>query len=202
MLISIGFKKKRMYQDIGWFSDYIPKRGKIFLDIGANRGEWVKAMKNSFTEIHAFEPDSRPFHELDKLTDSRIHTYNIGLWNVSKILKLKRYDNSEQSTFSEEHPLGHGTSSFEEIEIDCKTLDSFSIKDVSLIKIDVEGAEVEVVEGAMETITLSKPSLVIEIHKYENIEKIKELLNFLDYKITVKEHPTKYNKNHQWMFCN
>ena len=44
-----------------------------------------------------------------------------------------------------------------------RTLDSFAFKDVRIIKIDVEGSEMDVLAGARETILRDKPSLIAEL---------------------------------------
>jgi hypothetical protein len=46
-----------------------------------------------------------------------------------------------------------------------QTLDSYRFEGVSLIKIDVEGHEYSVIEGAAKTITSSRPALLIEIEQ-------------------------------------
>jgi len=43
------------------------------------------------------------------------------------------------------------------------TLDSFAFDDVSFIKIDVEGAELDVLEGARQTVERHRPRLVVEL---------------------------------------
>ena len=48
------------------------------------------------------------------------------------------------------------------IKVDCRTIDSFNFSNVGLIKIDVEGAEKEVLMGARNTIIDNRPNLIIE----------------------------------------
>jgi hypothetical protein len=56
------------------------------------------------------------------------------------------------------------------ITAECKTLDSVYEGIPSVIKIDVEGAELNVLKGAIETIKKHKPSILVEIHDYEKSE--------------------------------
>ena len=53
------------------------------------------------------------------------------------------------------HVCGPGT-------IPMKTLDSYEFSDVDLIKIDVEGYELQVVKGAAKTIAQSRPIIILE----------------------------------------
>jgi hypothetical protein len=67
-------------------------------------------------------------------------------------------------------------------EIDVTTIDSFvkgnDIKNIELIKVDVEGAEHFVVQGAKETLSNFSPILLIEVHSVvAMLELIRELVN-------------------------
>jgi FkbM family methyltransferase len=63
-----------------------------------------------------------------------------------------------------------------------RTLDSFNFERVDLVKIDVEGMELDVLEGAEQTIRRCKPQMAIEIIKSDK-EKIEQLLASHGYKI-------------------
>jgi FkbM family methyltransferase len=67
-----------------------------------------------------------------------------------------------------------------------RALDSFSIRDVSLIKIDVEGHEVEVLRGAVETISASRPVVLVEI-KDQNVQQVSSFFKDLNYQETSLE---------------
>ncbi len=49
------------------------------------------------------------------------------------------------------------------IKVEVRTLNSFALKGVQLIKVDVEGSELEVLEGARETILRDHPGLLLEL---------------------------------------
>ena len=53
-----------------------------------------------------------------------------------------------------------------------KRLDEYDFHDISFIKIDVEGFELEVVEGARETLRRERPTLLVEIDEaYSKISR-------------------------------
>jgi hypothetical protein len=52
------------------------------------------------------------------------------------------------------------------------TLDSFGILDVTLMKIDVEGSELDVIAGARSTLAHCRPTLWIEIHEDDHLSKL------------------------------
>ena len=65
-----------------------------------------------------------------------------------------------------------------------KTLDSYDFDDVDLIKIDLEGHEQSVIEGALKVINKNTPLLIIEIeqrHIRNNINEVFEYINRLNY---------------------
>jgi FkbM family methyltransferase len=49
------------------------------------------------------------------------------------------------------------------VDVPCRTIDSYNFEDVDAIKIDVEGSELWVIEGAKDTIDRCRPSVQVEI---------------------------------------
>jgi len=49
------------------------------------------------------------------------------------------------------------------VQVPCRTIDSYAFGDVDVIKIDVEGSELMVMEGAQDTIARCRPSVQVEI---------------------------------------
>jgi len=49
------------------------------------------------------------------------------------------------------------------VSVPCRTIDSYNFEDVDVIKIDVEGSELMVMEGARDTITRCRPAVQVEI---------------------------------------
>lgn len=66
------------------------------------------------------------------------------------------------------------------------TLDSYmSEMDIhpNVIKIDVEGAEVKVLRGALNTLKIDKPLIIVSIHSKECYEGCMQIFNSLNYKV-------------------
>lgn len=74
-------------------------------------------------------------------------------------------------------------------------LDSFPLSNISFIKIDAEGSELNILRGALRTIERHRPNMLIEINRHHlqrnnhSPEDIKELLTNLNYAYR-KIHPT------------
>ena len=156
-----------------WLEKYIKesyKENTNMIDIGANIGTTSLIMSRYISKncyIHSFEP---VYYEILKmnikqnnLTDIII-PYSFGLSDKSEILKGGFIDFSIKSNY--------GYTTLENLEktdendnykIYMNTLDSFNIKNVSFIKLDVEGSERKVLDGAINTIVNNTPTILLEI---------------------------------------
>jgi FkbM family methyltransferase len=70
------------------------------------------------------------------------------------------------------------------VEIPCMTLDSLGLSRVDLVKIDVEGMEMNVLAGATALIGKHRPAMVVEYVK-SDAEKLRQWLAALDYRVLV-----------------
>lgn len=85
-----------------------------------------------------------------------------------------------------------------EIKVQLRPLDDLEIKSVDFIEIDVEGHEMEVLEGAAKTIRESRPVVLIEV-QHEHLESVTESFRALNYRHwSVKDffHLQKEDSNH------
>jgi hypothetical protein len=83
------------------------------------------------------------------------------------------------------------------MQVSTTTLDEFAKEnhEPMLIKIDVEGAELSVLEGADGLLSRDlAPTLIIEVHSAENDILIKKRLTRLDYHISDLQNPRKKRK--------
>ena len=143
--------------------------GKIILDIGANYGGfgiWA-AKKYQEAIVHAWEPQRQIFYELcgniaiNHLTNIYPHHAAVGQKPEEILIPdvdLKTFYNPgalrlREWQWSQILPM-HLTK--------IVTIDSYDFKDVALIKVDVEGMELEVLAGAKETIIRSMPKMIVE----------------------------------------
>ncbi len=136
--------------------------GTVALDVGAYIGTHAMLMARLIGphgRVYAFEPQRKVYREL---------RHNIALNELGNIVPL-RYAIGAESGIVEMNPLRDGYyeggvqigAGGEQAEL--RTLDSFGFENVSVIKIDVEGYENEVLAGAANLIRASKPVILIEI---------------------------------------
>ena len=70
---------------------------------------------------------------------------------------------------------------YENFKINSKRIDDINFKNkISFIKIDVEGHEIEVINGAKLTIKKNKPILLVEIEEQHSKKKVDESINYIN----------------------
>lgn len=164
---------------------------EIFVDCGAYKGDTVKGFLNNikrigaFQEIIALEPDPYNFSQLQnyvrKLKNNRIKCYNFGTWDQKTKVSLTA--NTEE---------GCKISQDGNIQIKVDSLDNIlANKNVTFIKMDIEGAELKSLEGAQEIIKRCYPKLAISIyHSDSDMIDIAEhiLQNYPQYSIYIRHY--------------
>lgn len=159
------------------------KRQRRFVDIGANIGIYSYHFKDRFQNIDAFEPlNEVPLINCFKSDSFRVHS--VALSNDVGILDLNIPISKGERSFGLAS-LEQREGEYEVRSVSLDTLDNFHFDDVDLIKIDVEGHEEFVLEGAIETIRRTSPVLIIEIeqrHIQKNINDVFQSILNLNYK--------------------
>lgn len=161
----------------------------VFIDIGANTGYYslVAASKNPNIHVHAFEPAQGPLYYLRKNTllnkfEHAICIHPVALSNNSGEVNFYEVKNKKYSYLP--YNLG-GVGSLREDQskaayaVKTETLDLFimqnSVPTIDLIKIDTEGTENFILEGATETIRKYHPVIICET-LFDKIEDKLELI--------------------------
>ena len=141
-------------------TNVLDKTGSVVFDIGAHQGNYTLMLADKFpgSRIFSFEPNPSSFELLTK----RFSAY----WNVEPILAAvsNRDANAVLFVDSSNPTSSHSTllkdgqisilnkSSLDEVEVETLTVDSFceanQIDSIAFLKIDTEGNELNVLEGA------------------------------------------------------
>ena len=136
----------------------VPKdRRRLAIDIGAHVGLWSMHLIKLFDQVIAFEP--LEIHRVifpHNVDMTNVSLYNCALGKKQGIASMVTYDTD--TGHSHICPLNKGGLR----DVPVKALDEFNLQNVDLIKIDVEGYEKAVVEGAYETIMRNKPIIILE----------------------------------------
>lgn len=169
--ISIQIGLSQTFYEIGLLSFLKEKYGKQknILDIGANIGNHSLffAKYFDFNHIYAFEPIYQNREMYKKNLADYKNKYTLFEYALSdKVGKKTLYNNGSVDNFG-----GFSLSKEEgsilvcdEIQVEC--LDNYNLTDITLMKIDVENHEREVLLGSKETILRNKPMIVLENNHY------------------------------------
>ncbi len=160
----------------------------ISLDIGANAGMYTFHMLRDSKMVYSFEPNPRYTKRLVRCFPDGVIVYPIALSNKVGECELRiPMGINGAGTLEKENDFGgnFNRAEIEAITVPIKTLDEFEFKEVGFIKIDVEGYENTVLEGAIKTIVANKPAMLIEIeerHRQGAISQVKVFLSAFGYK--------------------
>lgn len=170
-----------------------PERGDTILDGGAWIGDTALAFAQRLDgdcTIYSFEPEKENAEQLvSTITENHLESCVIpvryGMWNETKTLYFSTsVDNSMQYRV---HDQGN-------IEIDVVSIDDFSethgLK-VDLIKMDIEGAEVDALKGAETTLRRDRPKLTISAyHRMDDLWQIPLVIKAInpDYRFYLGHH--------------
>jgi len=127
---------------------------RVALDIGAHVGFWSFYLAKYFAEVHAFEPvpDSIACFR-ENVKDRHVYLHETALGNKTGFVDMEVTTENSGMSFVSDGVNGRTP---------IAKLDTFGIADVDLVKIDVEGYEKFVLEGARKTLARNKPVIIIE----------------------------------------
>jgi FkbM family methyltransferase len=145
------------------------REGSTAVDAGAHIGSHTVTLSRAVGpkgRVFAFEPQTKIYQELlvnlELNGRDNVYTYFAALGDAHKRVTMSPTVQGNEGGTN----LGAGGN-----QVEMLPLDHFRLEDVSIIKIDVEGAEYDVLRGAAATIRKNKPVLVVEIMGGSDIDK-------------------------------
>ncbi len=195
-----GYKNYGNFKSTGEenFINIISEEIKVCLDVGANIGNYSKLLlEKTNSKVYAFEPMEKSFEELKKIKEKykdRFFIEKLALGNEDGVKQIySANETSEKASLEKnlEKLSFIDKNNLREYDISIKKIDSLDFFDtnskVDFLKIDVEGHEYEVIQGAKKFIDFNSPKFIqIEINWHQlfkkvNIFEFSKLLN--DYEI-------------------
>ena len=146
-------------------------RRRVCVDIGAHAALWSMWLVDEFDELIAFEPVPLHADLFDLNMEGKSYElHRMALGNAPGTVGIEiPPDMTGNAHVAVAGAARHPGGKYSEIKhwpivenVEIRTLDSFDLTDVDFIKIDVEGFELPVVQGAEETICRCKPHMVVE----------------------------------------
>jgi FkbM family methyltransferase len=172
--------------------DFTLDRNGIAIDVGSHIGSLSIPLSKHFDQVHAFEANDDIFAilKINKLINDadNLIIHNRPLFSTETQISLSKPEEQDISLKflpSEGYlPMAsfsaasysfniNGTGKYSKM---ARTLDSYDFRDVSFIKIDAQGSDLEILEGSRATIAKYKPMIIFE---YEQ-----KLSNFFNCKLS------------------
>ena len=168
--------------------EFIINDGDIVIDIGAYVGSFsLLATRRKANLIIAIEPNPYSFKclKLNTQLNDNIICKNMGVWNTKENLIFfidKKYPIADSLVIP---PINH-----EKINIKVDTLDNiineYKLQTIDFVKMNIEGAEIEALQGMDKTLKITKKIVIDAHHVRENeltIPKVLELLERYGFKL-------------------
>ena len=134
------------------YIDTTLKKRRTAVDVGAAEGLITEWLADKFDAVHAFEPVSQHFELLNR-TDwgGKVICHNLAVGNRTGMQAIEGVGHAAHITDRTDCP-----------SVPVTTLDALDLRNVDLIKIDVEGFETRVLQGAVTLIANFKPMIMFE----------------------------------------
>lgn len=146
---------RRMYQPqhIQHALDFCRRR-HVAVDVGAHVGFWSYYLALAFERVHAFEPSETYAYCFERNVNAKnVTLHRVALGEAAGAVALDTV--AENSGATHVRPNASGT-------IPMRRLDDYRLDQVDLLKVDVEGYERRVLEGARETLARCRPVVIVE----------------------------------------
>ncbi|MCX6189543.1 MAG: FkbM family methyltransferase [Bacteroidetes bacterium] len=184
---------RNKFDDIKFIFKQLGKEPQTIFDVGANIGYVSFQFRKRFSaaNIFSFEPNPTVFSKLSQsfFNDKKVHPINKGVGATNGILNFYKNNNSGTSSFLKPSTfhLKNLAKAFEEIDIEVVNLTDYcmqnSIENVDVLKLDIEGFEIEALKGFHTFLVQKKVDIIyLEVNLselYENQPVINDVITFL-----------------------
>lgn len=179
------------YEGIYNMGNFKPQKSDVVIDIGANTGDWTIYCSKviNVKKIYAFEPLKYNYYWAKNLLDIN-RCENTTLYNYA----ISDFEGERKFEYTG-NMLGEINTKLEKKTevIKFKTLDSFKLQ-CDILKIDVEGFELDVLKGSLNTIRNHKPKIILETHTKKLRQECNDLLNKEGYRLKMSGRKIKGSK--------
>ena len=153
------------------------------IDIGANEGIYAGRLSQLCRTVHCFEPNPRLAAQLRMKLRRSVIVHEVAASNERGVGELRvpysgKTEMHGTATIAKENLLD-GATTVERCQCRLERLDDAIGESVGFIKIDVEGHELAVLEGAVKILKRDRPVLLIESERRHHSEAPENIFNFM-----------------------
>jgi FkbM family methyltransferase len=192
--------------------------GRAAWDVGANIGQSIPRLLETFEQIECFEPSTESFAAmaLDWVDNPRVRLHRVALSDHDGVIDASVREVSIQTGQLVAAGMGYGdyvpgVSSAQEVSLPwgkeigtrtvlCRSVDSlvrsYGIPD--MLNIDTEGHEAQILAGAKDVLQFGKTGWVIEFHSKINYQACIDILEEAGYKPETIRHPHYKTQSKLW----
>lgn len=174
-------------------------RDEVFYDCGAYIGDTTEAFQEqtmgNFRAVYAFEMDPSIFKQLEsnqRLKDARISIFPFGVSNCNGAVEFTPMVEGEGSSYAIRFSGKLIASAVAQLRsLDTLEKDGVVAEPATFVKMDIEGAEMDALQGMKQMIMQYKPKLAICVyHKPEDLWEIPLFIHKLvpEYKLILRQH--------------
>lgn len=147
----------------------ITDKSRASIDVGANNGVYTYHLSRLTRYVYAFEPNAECVRYLKNVCRPNVEIFPYAASNASGearlCIPLRKNGQRLRALGSLSNENFKNFDKCEIVKVRKTLLDDIVNDDVGFIKIDVEGHEEEVVEGAADLVLRCKPNLLVEIEQ-------------------------------------
>jgi FkbM family methyltransferase len=161
--------------------DRLVRRDGVSVDVGANLGLYTHELARLSRQVHAFEPSRDMAALLRRTTPGNVIVHEVALSDRSGEAELvipSAGGELVHGLASIEPGVASAVDQFASQTVAVRTLDSIVHDQVTFVKIDVEGHELHVLEGARELIDRSHPAFLVEAEERHRAGATRALFRF------------------------
>src|SRR6195256_3018495 len=163
------------------YLDRIVPEGAVTVDVGANCGLYTRRLARLSRQVYAFEPSHKMADLLRRTSPSNVSVHEIALSDQT--------GNAELFIPQDDHELIYGLASLEpavgasnkqivSVSVPTARLDAIVHQNVAFVKIDVEGHELSVLNGAVELLEHSQPVFLVEAEDRHRVQATRSIFEF------------------------
>ena len=164
-----------------FYLDRIVPEGAVTVDVGANCGLYTRRLARLSRRVYAFEPSHKMADLLRRTSASNVCVHEIALSDQSGNAELFIPQDENELVYalaSLEPAVGVSNKTVVSVNVPTARLDAIVHQDVAFVKIDVEGHELNVLNGAVELLEHSQPVFLVEAEDRHRVKATRSIFEF------------------------